>query len=652
MGVFLRKNGVFACVALALFAAIVFGVGLGGVSGSSIHEWDGIVPGKTDSYRGWIVGKSRYVRGDEFKVSLPFVLAQCRSKEFFPRVNRLVNGGTDMFIQTPCAPVWDWTVFGQFHNWGYFLFGADCGLAWSWWSRYMLLPLFAFLFFVKWCDGDKMVAAAGSAAVTLGAPTQWWDTTVPYHLVYFFATLVFESALVSARSRVGTVLAGFGLFVSATSYFFVNYMPFTLMLMPALVLLSVYVWSSAGFSGKKGFRYAVLAVVMAGIAAELCYFFAVHRETLELVADSSYPGNVIRRGGSFNTLCQRIVFDWLSLCSAYVGKAYPNANQCGMSEFIGLWIPVAFVSIASIFRRRVCWHSVCLVVFATILLLWVSMVWPAPIARWTGMSKILPSRASVISGFVVIVVALRQVATAAAGRDGVGRRLAWIALAAFLLVRFVAFAEVPDALKWMTCDGGMAVFLEVACILSLCVVWGLLTESRRLFATALAAFSVVTGIFVHPLSSGTSPIDDKELSKKILEIDERKPGRWIANEWVLSMLPMALGLDSCSGTQMYCDEPFWKCVDPDAKSRSTWNRYAHRKIVDLVGRAETRNQRQLDMVYFSLDEDKTKALGIRYVIWRGKPLKLPWLKQIARIRNDGIYEVIDDGHQAAKEVEP
>ena len=74
--------------------------------------------------------------------------------------------------------------------------------------------------------------------------------------------------------------------------------------------------------------------------------------------------------------------------------------------------------------------------------------------------------------------------------------------------------------------------------------------------------------------------------------------------------------------------------------------------MDLVGRAETRNQRQLDMVYFSLDEDKTKALGIRYVIWRGKPLKLPWLKQIARIRNDGIYEVIDDGHQAAKKVEP
>ena len=642
----MKKGVLLACAALALFVALVSGFGLGGVAGTSIREWDGIVTGKTDSYRGWIVGKSRFARGDEFKVSLPFVLAQCRSKEFFPRVNGRVNGGTDMFIQTPCAPVWDWTVFGQFHNWGYFLFGADSGIAWCWWSRYLLLPLFAFLFFVKWCGGDRMVAAAGAAAVTLGAPTQWWDTTMPYHLVYFFATLVFEGAVLSARGRVGTILAGLGLFVSATSFFFVNYMPFTLMLTPALLLLSAYVWSSAEVSGGRGFRHAVLAVAAAGVAAELCYFVAVHREALGLVAGSSYPGNVVRRGGTFNGLCRRIVFDWLSICSAYVKKTYPNANQCGMSEYIGLWIPVAFVVAASLFRRRACRYSVCLVAFATVLLLWVSAEWPAPIARWTGMSQIWPSRASVISGFVVIVVALRQVATAEAGGEGVGRRLAWIALAVFLLVRFMAFAEVPDALKWMTSDGGMAVFLEAACVLSLCAVWGLLTGRRRLFAIALAAFSVVTGIYVHPLSTGTSPIDDKELSRKILEIDGRSPGRWIANEWALSMLPVALGVDSYAGTQTYCDEQFWKCVDPGLKSRTQWNRYAHRKIVDMEGRAKI-VARQADMVHFSLDESKTRRLGIRYVIWRGKPLKLPWLRQVARVRNDGIYEVVDGGRQAA-----
>jgi len=57
--------------------------------------------------------------------------------------------------------------------------------------------------------------------------------------------------------------------------------------------------------------------------------------------------------------------------------------------------------------------------------------------------------------------------------------------------------------------------------------------------------------------------------------------------------------------------------------------------------------RQADMVHFSLDESKTRRLGIRYVIWRGKPLKLPWLRQVARVRNDGIYEVVDGGRQAA-----
>lgn len=634
-----RLNMWLIGIVIVLFAIFMIGFGHGSVAGSSIFEWNRIVPDRTESYSGGILGRSRRIRSDEWCTSFPYIMAQCKSPEFFPRVNTRVNRGTDMFIQTPCAPVWDWTAFGQFHNWGYFLFGADRGLAWAWWARYLLLPLFAFLFFMRWCDGDRLIAAVGSLSVALGAPTQWWDTTIPYHLTYFFAVLVFLDTVFTAKGRSGILLAGCGLFVALASYCFVNYPPFSLLLLPGLVTLSFYLWRTSKISDSRKFRYFVLLAVVVAVAIELWYFASIHGETLEIVRNSSYPGARFLRGGSFRLLCDRAISDWLSFFATSSGSP-PKTNPCRQAEYIGLWLPVVFcIAYGFVRHRRGCPFAVMLTAYASILLLWVAFVWPDPLARWTGLSHIPMARASVIAGFLVLVVALRQISVQRIGSASVGRVAATTVIVLYLVFRVVSLFEHPDFIDWILSSKTKPCSMLLACFVSLSVIWGLLNANRRLFALSLMVFSLVTGLRVHPLSEGISPVYDKVLSEKIVQIDRANPGMWISNDWVLGALPMMLGVESWSGTQQYCDYAFWSKLDDKCEHKSAWNRYAHLVMTDLEDRSAASVKGQVDVIRYSLGEDKVRRLGIRYVLWRGRPQNYPWLRKLFQIRDVIIYEV-------------
>ena len=181
---------------ILLFALLV----LTGVHGFSIGEWDAIVRKPSAEYSFPSVGEHRRIRSDEWAVSLPFVRAQCLHPDFFPAIRHDLNGGRmDMLLFTPPNPVWDATVPGQAANWGYFLFGFARGLSWSWFLRYLIGFLFAFEFILIWLRGDRALALVAALSVVLGAPSIWWTTTIPYHQLFFFSTLVFLNRIFAWR---------------------------------------------------------------------------------------------------------------------------------------------------------------------------------------------------------------------------------------------------------------------------------------------------------------------------------------------------------------------------------------------------------------------------------------------------------------------
>ena len=656
-----RGTAAVSLAVLGLFSVLV----AAGVHGFSLGSWNDLVPDTVPSYSRPHLGTDRPIRADEWCVSTPQVLAQCASPDFFPRVNGRVANGTDMFVATPCNPVWDWTVPGQFHNWGYFLFGAERGLAWNWWCRFLGLPLFAYLVFLRWLGRGHALAAAASLAVTLGAPTQWADTTLPYLLLYFFSALFFLRPVVSADARApAKALASAGLFVSLASYAFSGYPPFAVLLLPALLIAG---WQTirpddraeAPVPGAPKRRTALsgpgpwLAAVLLALAAEFAYCAAVHAETFRIIAGSSYPGARFVSGGSFPEFVRNRALDTVCLFHPWPAfKADPELlglrNVCAAARY---FVPGAALLALLAIRRRIALRlrrGDCLLLANGIwLLLWSALPFPRFLARATGMFRFPVNRAEVVGGFLLLLFAFRAFARSAPATQD-RRRPA--ALAAAVSVAALALGLfLPAGSRAVFSTGVNALFALVGAILCAAVSFGLVSGSRRWFCGGYVALSILGGATVHPLSIGVSPLADKELAALVRSVDAREPGRWLANFSTTGNFLLAQGLDCYPGTQEYAHPDFWSEVDPTGRHKREWDRYAHClvAIADGSGRPDPpKRNGSADRLRYSLTERNLRNLGVSHLVWTGRKLRFPWLRYEGRSRLHFVYTLLPESDAA------
>ncbi|MGI5868134.1 MAG: DUF7657 domain-containing protein [Kiritimatiellia bacterium] len=380
------------------------------IHGFSLESWNAFVKDTTPAYRYRSIGVNRAIRSDEYAVSVPFVMAQCAHPDFFPPFNDRCGGTKmDMFVSTPPSPVWDWTVVGQAANWGYFLFGFERGLAWNWWSRYLLGFLFALEFFLIWLQGDRALAFVGALAVTLGAPTQWWTTTVPYLNLFFFASLVFLYKLFSWRRKAAQAAAATGLAVSLCSFCFSFYPPFQYLYGVALIFLGAeMIWLACRRDGSwsRKSAWVMLVCVMLALVAEGCYFFAVHHDTLARLASSSYPGARCCQGGGIKQCLDMQTWKIISLFTPFRRVNFLNA--CEVSVFFvpmmaGVW--VAILGGKRFVRESP--FSPALAGWAGVMLLWMAFSWPETLARLSFFSQIPVRRAAVVSSFILLLLVFK-----------------------------------------------------------------------------------------------------------------------------------------------------------------------------------------------------------------------------------------------------
>jgi hypothetical protein len=643
---------------LSLFALFVAAK----IHGSSIGCWDmrTIVPDTNSEYSYPHVGKARYIRSDEWCISTPQVLAQCASPDFFPRVNKRVSGGTDMFVSTPCNPVWDGTVPGQFHNWGYFLFGAERGLAWNWWCRYLGLPFFAYLAFLAWLGRDRLLAATAALAVTLGAPTQWWDTTIPYTLLYFFAALVFVRIVFLPGSRIAAkTAAAAGFAISLCSYAFAGYPIWGILLVPPFAALA---WETARDAARcetcEEKRPPIRPVwfifgAFAFVAAEIVYCAHVHGEAFGIVAGSVYPGGRFCRGGPFPQFLRHLGLDVVSLFFPFASfqpnlPAYASPNCCEAARY---FVPGTAIFALLLLKRRFSLRlglaGGVLFAWGAVLLVWSGVAFPAWVAKTTGFHVVLPRRAEVIAGFIFLLLAFRMFASAKAPPSR-----SWMSGAAVALVSTVfvlsAVLVPEDARPFFATRQGL-LFLTAGVLLSAAVSFGLAARNRWLFCGGYLALSLVGGLTVHPLAIGISPLVDKGLSSLVRDVDARQPGRWMSNNWRTGSFLLAQGLDCHPGTQPYANPDFWAIVDPDQKHVRVWNRYAHCNIELEQGDAPY-IQFVPSVLRFTLNERQLRGLGVTHLVWKGKKLHEPWLRYEGCSGRHFVYTLLPEGETEKAEI--
>src|SRR5205807_8701308 len=266
------------------------------LSGSSVSRYD-----PSGGNNGLLAGRARPVRTDEWFVRTPLLARQVALD--LPEHDVIGVGEHDMAVGND-LPTGGWVVLVRPHTLPYHVFGFARAFAFEWWILFLALPAIG-LYFLALALGVRIVTALLIALIVVLSPiVQWWTvpatgTTIGYACLAGAALI----AAVRARSLYSTIalaaLAGWlgGCLVLTL------YPPWAVPM--ALLVGAVVVAAVAMRLPPPGERRAwwigllVVGAVGAGVPGLLILaFFVAHRDALEALANSIYPGRRRSAGGA------------------------------------------------------------------------------------------------------------------------------------------------------------------------------------------------------------------------------------------------------------------------------------------------------------------------------------------------------------------
>lgn len=641
-------------VALLLFFLLFSSALALKLHGFSIGQWDQLFPDKESGYSFHSIGTSRALRSDEFMVSLPLVQAQCQSPDFFPAFNsRCFSTPNDMFVMTPPCPVWDWTVPGQLSNWGYFIFGFERGMSWSWLSRFLLLPLLAFLFF-RICKGSVLHSIVAAIAITLGAPTQWWSTTLPYQLTFLFGSLVAAWHTFMSRKLIFAVFPCTALFVFLCSFFFSFYPPFQYPLMLCgISLLFLMPWQNRPeklppvmeerHTLSVRTKWLLLSLLISACLFELFYFFSIHGDTLQTIALSTYPGNRTSQGGPFATGVLLSIYKFVALFDSFY---LPNdTNSCTCAMYFVPMVPLCALCIFATIHSRMQFSKriLPLLLCCLALLFWTFFTWPRFVGKISGFRIIPTERAAVILTFILEIAMFMLFAHCHRKklRLGITWSLSIVGLGLILSLYLGYSQPAIRSFFSIACAKWHWSFISIGLFLYAILGYGLLRNIQYFFYPACIAIACLSGLFVNPVCQGIGPITSKHIVTIAKNIETRHgPGLWFANSAYLSNYLVGHGLQCLSGVHNHAHPEIWLTVDPFLAYEKLWFRYAH--IEGIVSDFKCSKPKRVNeaKVFWYLNAQDAIHLGIKYVaiVSAKAPTSPPlWMSLVGHCSNIWIY---------------
>jgi hypothetical protein len=208
----------------------------------------------------------------------------------------------------------------------------------------------------------------------------------------------------------------------------------------------------------------------------------------------------------------------------------------------------------------------------------------------------------------------------------------------------VAFVWTPRVLTYFM-EGTKAKAIAMLIVAASCIIiipLLLLRGKKILFLLAYIAVSIFTGLFVHPLSVGTSPLRDKELAQLVNAVEASNgAGMWLTSESEVAQFLIAQGLQCLNGVQQSANPKLWREIDTNNQYEHVWNRFAH-----ISGRiSETEEMYgtvvgKIRVTWF-FNHDTLKQLNVKYLLWSGRKIHEPWVEYLGRSRLHFIYRIKD-----------
>jgi hypothetical protein len=405
--------------------------------------------------------------------------------------------------------------------------------------------------------------------------------------------------------------------VSAINFLLCCYPPFQIpLLYLALFLFAAFLWQRRASRFNGGFFWlggcALIVIILLWPIFEQC------RGTLEIIAQTSYPGSRHANGGTMPV--GKFFSGLLNFFDGEQQHADSFSNASAASNFFPLWLlALPFVIGAAWQREKESRFNPAVLMALTFFLVLFSLYALVGLPVWFCRISLL-DRCTEERSLLGIGIAGLMLALLTLRRDdrplvfGRSRVAAIVAVVAILLGYLL---HSRDENPLFLSNPRFFFLLATATVIG----GTYLCTAPVIFGSIFASALVLNNFLVNPIAQGLPSLIDSTAARHIAAIYKSdSDAAWAGYESVtLPQIIIATGARVLNGVKIVPDLNFLSQIDPDGANRETYNRYAH-IVFRLPGNDEAKMRFELASTdaYRAMIAPTNPALrkaGLKYVVF-------------------------------------
>jgi hypothetical protein len=534
----------------------------------SITQWHEVIDHSPQSEI--VAGHSRSIRSDDWALDLPLALSQLKNPSQFSDWNSNIGFGQDVSFPMRVPTLSFISLFRPF-TWGYFL-GADYGLAWEWWGLAVGLFYSFFLVFMLITRNQFGLSTMCSFFLLYSPYFQVWSLhkgEIAFHWALAFVSLAY---LLGTSSKLVILLSS-----AILSWNLVGLVvdhPYPPICVPMawlwIVCAGTYAFEHRSIilvQKHRAIRLAALILSGTLAIAGLMTIFFQHRDAIELIRNTVYPGRRFMLGGGHSF--------WMFFSNLFSPNYWRRlnwmGNECENSSFLMVFPLLLFAEIFYWWKTRKCLSAWTLPLCCYAFFVMAYSVWGLPrvLAQVTFFGMSTPNRTQMILG---VINAILLAAVLSKFQLFSKNKKDWIfavgAWAIFILMMGFSMKSQVPLLSVLRIFG-------VTCIYTILAAICFMGRQTQVFLGILAAASFIFCASFNPIvHGGMEFIYGNPLAKKIEEIDAqigRKPIWAVYGEIALNVYIPLIGSRGLGGYHGSPHLNLWAQFDPSGQFMNVYN---------------------------------------------------------------------------------
>ncbi|MFR6072261.1 MAG: hypothetical protein ACLUHF_04335 [Faecalitalea cylindroides] len=565
--------------------------------------YNSIQPGVGDEFAKPIFGVMRAIRSDEFVVSTPNALASQYGSTPFGVYNDILRGTetlnlvTGVYIGLPTLILAPWEL-------AYAILPVEFAYSFCWYAPLILGFLMTFeLFYI--ISKNKLVSLTGTFLIIFSSWYLWWGFSS--YFINAPGVVVCLYYFVKENKNYKKILYALGTAICFAS-FIVNLYPAWQVPMGYMFLaIGIWFihdnWDRIKSFTKRDWMLLVTALILC-FALVANYFLSIS-EYVEIINNTAYPGARLDSGSFYlNKLFYYIQSPF------YAYKDIGNPSEMGV--FFSLFpIPTIAALWCWIKEKKKDWLTAGLLIVQVPMLIYASTGVPEIVAKITLLSYTTAFRIVDIIGLIqiyFIVILFSRYKNIKCFHWIIAMSLS---IGTALIAAYYSWKNFPGYLNILM----MFIMVIVITLLSFVLLYKVNKKIQTITLIGIIGISLFTGIYIRPISVGTSAIYSKPVAQEIQKINQKDTySKWIAYGGGIETpaFAVACGASTINSVNTYPNLPLWEKLDTTGVYNEVYNRYAHIKVV-FTNEPTSFEINQADYITLNLSYEDIIKTGVSYL---------------------------------------